>query len=163
MDASVALARGLARWVLLAAGAAALAGGLAGVVARESVEAGYELAYGAGGADRGRIAVLAGLGLAVAAAGCCGYAAQSLRRGVVWLVCALVAAGLAPALFGRGTIVAPRIVGPGASAAEIGADVAAEAPRWYVPATAGLAMLGVCAALLAAMLVALPPRPRDEP
>jgi hypothetical protein len=156
----VEAARKLARVVLLAAGAAVLAGGLAGVVAGGSIEAAYELAYGDGGAARGRAAVVVGALLAVAAAGCCGYAAEQLRvhgrRGAVWLVCALLAGGLSPALFGAGTIIAPRIVGAGASAVEIGADVAAVAPRWYVPAVAGLATFGVCAAVVVAMLVAVP-------
>src|SRR4051794_36966410 len=97
-------ARKLARVVLLAAGVAALAGGFAGVVARGSIEAAYPLAYGDGGASRGRAAVVVGLVLGAAAAGCCLYAAEQLRvhgkRGAVWLVCALLAGGLSPAFFG---------------------------------------------------------------
>jgi hypothetical protein len=157
----VEASRKAARVLLLAAGFAALFGGLAGVVAWGSIAAAYELAYGDGGATRGHTAVLVGVGLAVAAAGCCLYAADRLRfgrRGPAWITCALLVAGLAPAVFGGGTILAPRIAGAGAGSMEIGADVAALAPRWYVPVTAGLAVFAMCAAILVAMLVAVPQR-----
>ncbi|GAA2396594.1 hypothetical protein [Dactylosporangium salmoneum] len=152
----------VARWVLLAAGAAALAGGLAGLLARAGIVAAYALAYdGGAGPARGHAAVLVGAGLGAAAAGCCAYAAAGVRQGrraAAWLVCALLAGGLSPVVFGGGTIVAPRIVGAGASSAEIGADLRALAPRWYVPAVSALACFGAVAALVAALLLFLPPR-----
>ncbi|MFI5909123.1 hypothetical protein [Dactylosporangium sp. NPDC051541] len=162
------ITRRLARAGLIAAGVAVLAGGLAGLLVRGSVEAAYELAYsGGGGTSRARTAVVAGVLLGGAAAGCCLYAAGRLRtaqggRGVVWLVCALVVGGLSPALFGGGTIIAPRIVGAGASAAEIGADIAAVTPRWYVPVLAVLSMLTVCVVILVAMLLIVPAQRGDD-
>ncbi|MFB9447542.1 hypothetical protein Dvina_11780 [Dactylosporangium vinaceum] len=159
--------RRLARAGLLAAGTAAFAVSLAGVLVRGSIEAAYGLAYSDGGAGRARTALVVGVLLGAAAAGCCLYAAEHLRtsggRGPAWLVCALLAGGLSPALFGGGTIAAPRIVGAGATAAEIGADIAALTPRWYVPVVATLSMLTVCAAILVAMLLVVPAPPAQPP
>ncbi|HTJ33230.1 MAG TPA: hypothetical protein VL738_08365 [Dactylosporangium sp.] len=149
----------LARWVLLAAGAATLAGGLAGLVARGSVAAAYVLEYGDAGLQRSRIALAAGVILGTAAAGCCLYAAARLRaaaRGPAWLVCALLVSGLSPVFFGGGTIIAPRVPGQGVTSADLATDLHALAPRWYPPTVAALACFAACAALAAALLLAWP-------
>ncbi|WP_433217935.1 hypothetical protein ACQP00_11080 [Dactylosporangium sp. CS-047395] len=151
--------RKAAQALVLAAGFAALAGGIAGVVVWRDIEAAYLQAYGGGGASRGHTAVIAGLALAVAADGCCLYAASQLRSGrrwPTWLTCGLIIFGLIPAIFGGGTIIAPRIVGVQASAIELGADIAAVTPGWYVPLVTGLSLVALCAAALAAMLAAVP-------